>query len=214
MLRLLSAVLVLAGVLAIPFLARAESTYPIDKLDTLSASVWLSNGCTGFFIGDGLYVTAGHCVAIGKEPPGIVFQGETVPTKVVVYSNEGAGSDDLAVLRVVRDLHLPALWLGCHAKLDVGDEIRVTGYPSEYVDRGRGPITVWGRVAGGPATWKPTWHRDIIPLNVSVFPGHSGSPVVNKFGAVVGILVGGIPEERSLAVMTPISRVCAMLGRA
>lgn len=196
-------------------LATAMNIGAVLAKDHSPSSVLVDNGsfrCTAFSIGDGLFVTAGHCLGPIVNGDGkqfnVIIEGKSYPTQVVLYSNEELGMDDFAVLRA--SATVPPLWLGCFTDPKPGDSIEMSGFPGGYVDAG--PITVRGYVAGRPTTWTPYWRRPGVPINIAAQGGFSGAPVLNEYGAVVGILVGGIPEQRSLAFMTPIKRVCQALG--
>lgn len=160
--------------------------------------------CTGFVaetnFGD-MIITAGHCAEDANG--GLVTATDNLGN---VYGVDLAYFDKL---------HDVSIWsapstkpastdftLACHATVNVGDEVSMTGYPLDF-----GRVTVNGKIAAEPSPWSgwPSVYR------VAMFaaPGNSGSAVTNSKGEVIGILVGGDPHWPGMSMVVPIKYACS-----
>lgn len=174
--------------------------------EPVSAVVHVNGNCTGFHIGGGQIVTAGHCIVNMTGHKVVLSNGAEVTAKLVMFSDPRLG-DDMALLRIAPKDELRSLPLACGPSPTAGVEVHMTGYPGYY-----GLSTVWGRIAGGTRLFKDFW-RDAIPVNISAFGGFSGAPVMAADGRVVGILVGSLAGAHDLSVAVPAYRLCEMIGR-
>lgn len=173
----------------------------------VSPIVQLNGGCTGFVIQPGMLATAGHCVkAFGPVNELLFSDGSTVIGTVVMFSS-ASFADDIALIKFSALGGQEPLPLYCGPLPPVGTPIHMTGFPGGY-----GLATVWGRVAGAPRMFPSTWGRAKAAINISSFGGFSGSPVMNEAGHVVGILVGSMGDNRTLAMMVPSYRLCEFIG--
>lgn len=162
--------------------------------------------CTGFHIGGGRIVTAGHCID-GISGYTIIFSDDTSVKGTLIMFSDARQADDMAIIKISNFANVDTDTLYCREAPAVGSGIHITGYPGYY-----GLATVWGLVAGSSHSYDGAW-RDAIPVNVSVAPGFSGAPVYdNETGKVVGILVGALGSNASLALMTPGYRLCEFIG--
>jgi hypothetical protein len=147
--------------------------------------------CTTFSINSvkGLWVTAGHCVGEVTlnydTQEQVAFVWETKidgkPTTLVKADFKA----DLALLHV--DVHEKGIKLGKYP--NVGDEVLVYGYPGGW----RTPILTWLRVSNTFHQWQPDdsyWPSSMI-FDGSVFPGHSGAPILDKKHNVISVAQGG-----------------------
>jgi S1-C subfamily serine protease len=191
-------------------LLATTGTFADPVPEPVSPVVRIDDGCTGFSIGpspDGVgtrIVTAGHCI---KKFDGFKVElsdGSVISGMLVMWSNPRR-ADDMAIIQV--SVNIPAVKISCGPAPIVGVKVHITGYPGYY-----GLATVWGNVAGKAAGFKDAW-RDALPINVSVAPGYSGAPVMTEDGHVVGILVGGLTANMSLAFASPAYRLCELIGR-
>lgn len=181
---------------------------PIPAPEPISPVVQIDGNCTGFHIGGGRIVTAGHCISKMSGFKVLLSDGREVGASLVMYSEPRRG-DDMALLRVSVG-GIESLGLSCGAPPAVGTEIHMTGYPGGF-----GLSTVWGRVASAPRDYTPIggW-RDAIPINISSFGGFSGSPVMTADDKVIGILTGSLVENKNLAMAVPAYRLCEFIGHA
>ena len=153
------------------------STVSVRGLDCRSAQFG-----TGFVVAEDLIATGAHVVA-GIAVPIVVIDGREVPTRVVAFDPVR----DLALLKPTSDLDLPApLALGAPA----------AGVPAAILvrdDDGRPqavPAIVLSliRATGDDIYGMPGGGRDAMEVEAYIRSGHSGAPVVDGDGAVIGIL--------------------------
>lgn len=142
-------------------------------------------GGTGFHIrtekGNNYILTNGHICGLAKlDPNGNVYvknleEDRLIPRKVIEVSNFA----DLCLVEGIPDSSV--LTLG--GKPSPGDELFVVGHPrlfpttmthGEYI--GELIIDIFDYV-----------NTKIYLTNVNILPGNSGSPVLNKYGNVVGV---------------------------
>lgn len=196
---MLSRIAAALGVLILSSGAIAADPIPAP----VSPVVQIDGNCTGFHIGGGRIVTAGHCIDKLGGFKVVLSDGREVGATLVIYSNPRTG-DDMAMIKI--SVEPDALSLACGPPPAVGTVIHMTGYPGGY-----GLATVWGRVAGTPREYEGVW-RDAIPINISSFGGFSGSPVMTEDGKVIGILTGSLVENKTLAMAVPVYRLCELIG--
>jgi S1-C subfamily serine protease len=112
-------------------------------------------------------------------------------------------STDLAVLKL-QGGELPTADLGDSAALRVGHLVLAVARPGE---RGRGLSASLGMVSAVAGAWR-TWGGgqidQFVRLDVTLYPGFSGGPLVDAQGCVVGINTSG---PRSLVLAIPTSTV-------
>jgi len=144
---------------------------------------------TGVHWGPGVVVTADHTVRTDDDLRVTRPDGRTVPATL-------AGRDpatDLAVLRVA-DLAGPPAERGDPARLRVGHVVLAVGH---------GPRASWGVVSTLGEAWR-TWRGGeidrLIRLDLTLYPGFSGGPLVDARGDVVGLVTSGLARQLELAV--------------
>jgi S1-C subfamily serine protease len=152
---------------------------------------------TGVHWRPGIVVTADHTVRADEDITITRRDGRSVAARL-------AGRDpgtDLAVLRV-DDTDLPAADLGDSASPQVGHIVLALG---------NGPRASWGVVSatGGPwRTWRGGEIDRFVRLDLTLYPGFSGGPLVDVEGRVVGINTSGLARQLELAVpATTVNRV-------
>jgi S1-C subfamily serine protease len=144
-------------------------------------------GSTGVHWRPGLVVTADHTVEVDEDITVTTPDGRVLPATV-------AGRDpaiDLAILRVDA---------GNLALADVATEASRVGHIVLAV--GRGPRASWGvisAIADGGA----------LSLDLTLYPGFSGGPLVDVRGRVVGITTSGAGRHLQLAI--PVGTVDRMV---
>ncbi|OLE45056.1 MAG: LuxR family transcriptional regulator, partial [Cyanobacteria bacterium 13_1_40CM_2_61_4] len=144
---------------------------------------------TGVHWRPGVVVTADHTVRTDDDLRVTRPDGRTVPATL-------AGRDpatDLAVLRVA-DLAGPPAERGDPARLRVGHVVLAVGH---------GPRASWGVVSTLGEAWR-TWRGGeidrLIRLDLTLYPGFSGGPLVDARGDVVGLVTSGLARQLELAV--------------
>ncbi len=143
---------------------------------------------TGFVIAPEQVMTNAHVVA-GSSSTVVEVDGQALPAQVVLYDPEV----DLAVLHVP-DLGRPPLRFDNTVRPSGADAI-VAGYPLN------GPFTVVpARISTefnlrGPDIYQSTTvERGVYTLRAVVQPGNSGGPLLDRRGAVIGVVFGTAPD--------------------
>src|SRR5213594_3823094 len=160
-------------------------------------------GSTGVHWRRGLVVTADHTVHVDDEVSLTRPDGRTVTARV-------AGRDptiDVAVLRVdAPDVEV--------ADVASSDAVRVGHI---VLALGSGPRVSWGVVSaigGGRRGLRGAAPADMLHLDLTLYPGFSGGPLVDVQGRVVGINTSGASRHWRLAIpAAAVSRVVDELLR-
>ncbi len=155
-------------------------------------------------------------------------QGEDQPP-VKKYLAEVAAVDgplDLAVLKIVKtidgeavnpeDLHLPFVELGDSSKVQLGDSVRILGFPGI----GGETITLTTGTVSGFESQDRVGDRAWIKTDSEIAPGNSGGLAVNEAGAIIGIpsmVVSGtavsLGRLRSINLAKPLIEAAAAAGQ-
>lgn len=156
---------------------------------------------TGVHWRPGIIVTADHTVRSDEDITITRPDGRTVPASLI---GRDPGTD-LAVLRV-QDTDLPAGDLGDPGSLKVGHIVLAVGY---------GPRASWGIVSALGGRWH-TWRGgeidQLLRLDLTLYPGFSGGPLVDVQGRVVGINTSGLSRQLELAIpVSTVARIAAEL---
>lgn len=166
--------------------------------------------CTAFFVGDGTFITAGHCLRDKETRFAVQVSNENGATQVrqvdtfMASPPDNFNANDFAVVYVDPELtkDLAPLALDCGYKPKLGDAVSVEGFPEDL-----GRISVTGQVAAAKETKWSGWSKPLIRMAIPISYGNSGSPVTHD-GKVVGIAVGVLPNNRTLSAAQPISAYC------
>ena len=136
---------------------------------------------------DGLVVTNAHVVSGGGgRQPGMRLR-ITLPTGAVVAATTLAKDDelDVAVLKLEGDLpELHPIELGNSKALRPGQWVMAMGYPWGVAGAVAGGIVIG---AGPDLPEAPGIGRDWIAVDLSLRPGHSGGPLVDHQGRLIGM---------------------------
>jgi len=175
--------------------------------DTQRAIVQIKNGRRGAGTGllvraDGLIVTNAHVVR-RRDPTVTLADGRHFHADVVGYD----AARDLAVLSVEAEA-LPALTLREGRTIQPGDWVMGVGHPWGRVGASTGGVIVG---VGSHWTWRPLAGKAWVVADVHLRPGHSGCPLVDALGRVVG--VGTMIVGPNLGVAVPASAVRALLDQ-
>lgn len=148
---------------------------------------------TGFIIGNNLIVTAKHCLK-NMNYINIKFNNQTLNIKqVIIHSNL---KQDIALIETSENYFLKNRKL-IFEKGDVLDEILTLGYPPisgfdavQFSETGT--INTRFKTSTGNIVGEDISYLDELEyflINARVKGGSSGSPVINKYGRVVGMLL-------------------------
>lgn len=142
-------------------------------------------GSTGVQWRAGLIVTADHTVEVDEDVTVTTPDGHTLAATV-------AGRDpavDLAILKIDG---------GGLAVADIATEAPRVGHIVLAV--GRGPRASWGVISA-----VGHGRRELLSLDLTLYPGFSGGPLVDARGRVVGVTTSG--SERHLQLAIPAAMV-------
>ena len=146
---------------------------------------------TGVHWRPGIVVTAEHTVRMEEEIRVAWPDGRTVPASLVARDP----GTDLAVLRVA-DTEWPVAEVADSTALKVGNLVLAVGH---------GPRASWGVLSavGGPwRTWRGGEVERFLRLDLVLYPGFSGGPLVDAAGNVAGLVTSGLSRQLELAVPT------------
>lgn len=212
--------IVLAFLALLPAVAappgRIQQTVALVVKRNSQTGQYLSVG-TAFHVGSGFFRTAGH-VALSRVPP--EYEGKGYDEWALMLADEygnprhALGRSDVAcadrrwtdspfgdvlphdsaVFRLVEG-SIPAERLSAGQRPRVGDVISIWGFPKGLVlFEARARIT---RISD-------EWIGLRVQIGSPSLGGHSGSPVINAEGSVVGILVAGVSGVGEIASAVPI----------
>jgi serine protease Do len=135
---------------------------------------------TGFFVSPHAILTNNHvvaeCAAVTSETAG----DGSVPVAVTVRARDQAL--DLALLMSAPEAPDSAVFEDRLEHADASD-LSIVGFPSHGLAVQRPTIV--------PTTSRPselTTHRARIQVFADIHPGHSGSPLIDEYGAVIGVI--------------------------
>ncbi len=148
------------------------------------------NGAGTILHPDGLIVTNAHVVQ-GHSPQITLADGRTMPGRLLAYDKKR----DLAAVQI-EATELPVITLGNRDRLRAGQMVLALGHPWGVIGATTaGMVIAVGRpVAGIP------YDGDLIQVGCRLRPGHSGGPMVDGEGQLVGINTMIAGPEVGLAV--------------
>lgn len=157
-----------------------------DTIDKVHASlVQISNGrgagAGTIWHSDGLIITNAHVVRGHEHLKATLPDGRELPAEVIAYDE----ARDLAALAVKSD-DLPTIEIGDSRTLKPGQWVMAVGHPWGV----QGAVTsgvVIGVGAHLPEMQQMQPGREWIALSLHMRPGHSGGPLVDSSGRLVGI---------------------------
>ena len=147
--------------------------------------VQITNGRDGAGAGtiwrsDGLIITNAHVIA-GHGPLTVTLSsGESYPAQVLASSKEL----DLAALSVAGS-DLPAIELGDSQQIRPGQWVMALGHPWGVLNAATGGIVISMGKRLGDIEFQNG--EDWIAVNLRLRPGHSGGPLVDAQGRLLGI---------------------------
>jgi S1-C subfamily serine protease len=144
---------------------------------------------TGVHWRPGIVVAAEHTVRVEEEIRVTWPDGRGAPASLVARD---AGTD-LAILRI-GETDWPVAEVGDSAELKVGNLVLAVGY---------GPRASWGvlsAVGGAWRTWRGGEVDRFLRVDLVLYPGFSGGPLVDASGKVAGLVTSGLSRQLELAV--------------
>lgn len=158
---------------------------------------------TGIHWRPGIVVTAEHTVRAEEGLTVGTADGRSHPATLI---GRDPGTD-LAVLKTT-DLDGPPAPRGDDGALRVGHMVLALGY---------GPRASWGVISALGPRWR-TWRGGeidrLVRLDLVLYPGFSGGPLVDAAGHVVGLNTSALARDSRLAVpVTTVERVVDELVR-
>ncbi len=154
---------------------------------------------------DGLIVTSAHVVVgqhVRDKLEVVLHNGEKYAAQVMAYDTER----DIAALNI-NATHLPTIQPGKSSQLHAGQWLMALGHPWGVPD-----VLVAGVVIGTGQHLPEAEERDWIVVDMKMRPGHSGGPLFDDAGQLVGINTMIRGPEVSFAV--PVDVVTAFLKEA
>ena len=165
-----------------------------DRFDVISQG-------SGFALGNNLVTTSLHVLPGAKYYSIVDYTGKShhAVAGVVAYSEDY----DLAILRTVNPIALPALPLGRLANVVKGEEIVTIG----------SPLGLHNTITGGLVSNIHTVEGiNLIQISAALAPGSSGGPVLNMRGEVIGIAAFGI-EETDFNFVVPVDYLLPLVDQ-
>jgi len=185
-----------------------------------SCSVYVSSGKkqwsgSGFYIGDGIIITAAHVVPEDEQITElkVTFDNKNFLPASVLISEKRI---DSAALECPGAKSYPAIPIGDSDKIEIGDIVAVIGAPEGFHDT----ATV-GRVSNihqtlGPAAPSTAW-RDIIFVDADILEGSSGGMVIGIDGKVYGLIMGVTGQHADIGLgenaVSPINKIKSVLSK-
>jgi serine protease Do len=152
---------------------------------------------------DGLIVTNAHVVARGVRQV-VLSDGRTLPARVLARDE----SHDLAALTVEAS-DLPTIQPGESRALQAGQWVMALGHPWGITDAVTGGVVI-GK--GADLLELSGTGREWVAVSLHLRPGHSGGPLFDTEGRLVG--VNTLMTGPDVGVAVPVDVVKAFLKRA
>jgi S1-C subfamily serine protease len=144
-----------------------------------------------------LIITNAHVVAGAAELQVMLPDGRSFPAALLARSD----SHDLAALAIQAD-NLPTIDPGDSSKLYPGQWVMALGHPLGIADAVTGGIVIG---AGEDLIeLRASTGRDWVAANLHLRPGHSGGPLIDAAGRLVGVntLMTGLDVGAAVPVNT------------
>jgi S1-C subfamily serine protease len=152
---------------------------------------------------DGLIVTNAHVVAGRHALKVILPDGRSLPARILAAD----ANQDLAALSIEAN-NLPTITLGDSKQLQPGEWVVALGHPWGVL----GAATAGIVIATGMPPEMPAHRGEFIQVGLHLRPGHSGGPLVDVQGRLIGLNAMITGPDVGLAV--PVHRVKSFLRQA
>ncbi|MCA9398874.1 MAG: trypsin-like peptidase domain-containing protein [Candidatus Omnitrophica bacterium] len=148
---------------------------------------------------DGLIVTNLHTVKFAQKIAVRLYSGEVLAAKVLHISPE----DDLALLKINPPDELIPIRFFDSNKVRLGDEIINIGHSTFLKNTASG-----GRVTRlAFKTIEEKKEIELIQVNITLYEGDSGGPVLNKEGDLVGIIAAKFRNTQKATLAIPSNKI-------
>jgi serine protease Do len=148
---------------------------------------------SGIMWRDGVVVSASHTVRSEGEISITLPNGD--PAKATIAGRDSA--TDLIVLRIKGDATVKAAPRGDYSSLRVGTLVLAVGRPGKNVSASFGIVSAVGE---GWRTWQGARIDRVLRLDLAVYDGFSGGPLVDAGGGVVAINNSALARGTPLAL--------------
>jgi S1-C subfamily serine protease len=157
------------------------------------------NGAGTIWHSDGLVLTNAHVVQ-RRQPQVTLWDGRSYPSQLLAYDEKR----DLAALAIQAE-ELPTIELGNAKTLQAGDWVIAAGHPWGIT----GAVSAGAVIAMGVPLELPHYPGELIQVGLQLRPGHSGGPLVDGHGRLLGIntMIAG-PQ---VGLVIPVHIVAAFL---
>lgn len=173
---------------------------PLPMVPTVSDNGRTTLTGAGFAVGFGYVVTAYHLIA-GMNALTVYHQDHPMPAALVLRDR----LSDIALLKVddpTAAQTLSGLRLGEGTKVKVGERVWVADLSSASAG-GDKPVWREGRIRTAPASAQSD--PRLLPLSVSNPIHHSGGPVLNEQGEVIGLTISPTDLEQVFPNLTQLA---------
>ncbi|MFQ6028057.1 MAG: S1C family serine protease [Dehalococcoidia bacterium] len=140
---------------------------------------------------DGLIITNAHVVR-SKSPQVVLPDGTTRPARLLASD----ASKDVAALSVEAS-GLPTIQLGDSRLLQPGQWVMSLGHPWGVLGAATGGVVIG---TGTDLPEMPLTDREWVAVSLHLRPGHSGGPLVDAAGRLVGVNTMMVGLEVGMAV--------------
>jgi len=170
----------------------------------------------------GYIVTNSHVVQVGQRYFALLFDNSLAQVRLI--GNDPA--DDLAMLKITTNRHLPVMAIADSSHLQIGDEVMTIGYPVPLQINERnlqaigsvdGVTTTGGLISalGRDLTTATDGIVDAIQTDAEINPGNSGGALVDMQAQLIGIpTLASAYEYPGAAVITSDNRPIKGIGFA
>lgn len=188
-----------------------QSSCSIYVRSNSSKSQWSGSG---FHVGNGIIVTAGHVVPLNTDisDVNVSFDNKQFFPASVIKSDPDI---DAGAIYCEAAKSFPALQLGDSDTLEKGDIVAVIGAPEGFHD-----TTTVGRISNlhqglGQGAPSQAWN-DIIFVDADIMEGSSGGMVIGTDGLVYGLVMGVTGQHADVGIgessVSPSNKIKKMLA--
>ena len=197
---------------------------PLKKITQLglqsSCTIYAKNDSrqwsgSGFHIGNGMVVTAGHVVDPDLQLAEIKISFDNKSFLDAVLIEQDSAID--AAIIYCKDIvsSVPSLKLGNSDTLEIGDLVIVISAPEGFHD-----TATYGRVSNIHQSVKnvqsPAWN-DIIFIDADILEGSSGGMVLGTDGLVYGLIMGVTGQHAEIGIgensVSPSNKIKSLLQK-
>jgi S1-C subfamily serine protease len=175
----------------------ARAAVDREEPDVFKGLVVISQGTslgTGFFVGDGLVVTAEHVVAASSV---VLVQTSTTSSQGTVVA-----VDDQFDLALVRTDALGDVLSLATEPAQVGRSVNAIGAAEGSLSLTRGVVSGYRTVDG----------LEYLQTDAAINSGNSGGPLVADDGSVVGVVVSRLSDSEGIGLAVKAEQVASFVG--